>query len=85
MPPQLRAELHLVLVHRKVRQAAPQFEQPLPRVAVPLVLLHRVVHRLLRQAVLQFERRDRQPVDEQAKVQRQRRAVPGCNATAASR
>ena len=72
---QLRAELRLVFVHREMRQAAPKFEQLLPRVPVPLVLLHRVVHRLFRQTVLQLEGRDRQTVDEQAQVQGQRRLV----------
>ena len=65
----MRAEPHLVVVHREMRQAASQLEELLAWVAVALVLLHGVVHRLLGQAVLQLEGGDRQAVDEQAQVQ----------------
>lgn len=68
---QMRAEAHLVLVDREVRDAAAELEQLLAQVAVTFVLLHGVVHRLLGQAVLQLEGGHRQPVDEQAQVQRE--------------
>ena len=70
------AELHLPLVHGEVRDAAPELEQLLPRVAILLILQDRVVHRLLGQAVLQLEGEHRQPVDEQPDVQRPLRLVP---------
>ena len=50
--------------------AAPELEQPLAPVAVLAVLLHRVVRRLLGQAVLELEGEHRQAVDEQPDVQR---------------
>ena len=58
-----------MIVDGEVDQAAAQFEELLPGVAVPLVLLDGILHRLLRQAVLQFEGGDGQAVDEQANVQ----------------
>ena len=70
------AELHLPLVHGEVRDAAPELEQLLARVAILLILQHRVVHRLLGKAVLQLEGEHRQPVDEQPDVQRPLRIVP---------
>ena len=70
MPLQVRAQAHLLIVHREVDHAAPELEQQLPRVAVALVLLDRVLDRLLGEAVLQLERGDRQAVDEQAQVER---------------
>ena len=70
------AELHLPLVHREVRDAAPELEQLLARVAILLVLQHRIVRRLLGEAVLQLERENRQPVDEQPDVERPLRLVP---------
>ena len=70
------AELHLALIHRKVRHAAPELEQPFARIAILLVLQHRVVRRLLGKAVLQLERKHRQPIDEQPDVQRPLRLVP---------
>ena len=63
----MRAEPHLVVVHREVHDAAPELEQHLARVAVALVLLDRVLDGLLGQAVLQLEGGDRQAVDEQAR------------------
>ena len=66
----MRTEPHLVVVDGEVRQAASKLEQLFARVAVALVLLNRVFHRLLGEAVLELERGDRQPVDEQAKVER---------------
>ena len=73
---EIGAELHLALIHREVRDAAPELEQLLARVAILLVLQHRVVRRLLGEAVLQLEREHRQPVDEQPDVQRPLRLVP---------
>jgi len=54
-----------------VRQAPPKLEQQLPRVAVALVLLDRIVHRLVGQLILELKRCHRQAVDEQAQVQGQ--------------
>ncbi len=73
---EMGAELHLTLVHREVRDAATELEQLLARVAILLVLHHRVVRRLLGEAVLQLEREHRQPIDEQPNVQRPLRLVP---------
>ena len=75
LAPEMRAELHLVVVHREVGEAAAKLEEPLSRIAVPLVLLYGVVHRLLGQAVLQLEGGDGQTVDEQAQVQGKLRVV----------
>ena len=66
---QVRAEAHLVVVHREVHHAAPELEEPFARVAVALVLLDGVSDRLLGQAVLQLEGGDRQAVDEEAEVE----------------
>ena len=66
----MRTEPHLVVVDGEVRQAASKLEQLLAWITVALVLLDSVFHRLLGQAVLELERGDRQPVDEQTKVQR---------------
>ena len=54
-----------------MRETAPRLEQPLAAVAVGLVLLHRVVDGLLRQAVLQLEGGDREAVHEEREVERQ--------------
>ena len=64
------AELDLAFVRREVGDAAAQLEQLLARVAVPLILLDRVVDCLLGEAVLQLEGEDRQAVDEQPDVER---------------
>jgi len=72
---QAGAEAHLVVVHGEVDQAAAELEELLPRVAVALVLLHRVGHGLLGQAVLQLEGGHRQAVDEKGQVEGQRRLV----------
>ena len=76
LAPQVRTELHLVLVHREVRHAPARLEQPLARVAVAAVLVDRIVHRLLGEAVLELEGRDRQAVDEQGQVEGGPRPVP---------
>ncbi len=68
---EMGAEAHLVVIHREMHHAAPELEQQLLRITVALVLLHRVRHRLLRQAVLEFDGRDRQTIDEDRHVQRQ--------------
>ena len=75
LPLKVRAELHLALVDGEVGHAAAEREQPLARVAISLVLLDRVGRRLLGQAVLQLEGEDRQPVDEEADVERPLRVV----------
>ena len=66
----MRAEPHLVLIHREVRHAASELEEFLAGVAVALVLFHGVLNRLLGEAVFQLERGNRQAVDEQAEVER---------------
>ena len=63
------AEVHLLLVHREVRHAAPQLEEFLPGLAVPLVLLDGVFDGLLGEAVLQLEGGQGQAVDEQRQVE----------------
>ena len=70
------AELHLPLVHGEVRDAAPELEQFLARVAILLILQDRVCRCLLGEAVLQLEGEHRQPIDEQPDVQRPLRIVP---------
>ena len=72
----VRAEAHLLLVHSKVHQAAAELEEQLARVAVALVLLHRVVYGLLGEAVLEFEGRNGQAVDEQGEVEGKLGLVP---------
>jgi len=66
----VRAEPHLALVHREVRDTAAQLEQLLPRIAVRLVLPHRIIDRLLGEVVLQLKRENRQAADEECDVQR---------------
>src|SRR5437762_2610425 len=56
--------------------ASAEFEQPLARVAVSLVLLDGVFDRLLRQVVLQLKGRNWQAVDEQREVERSLGFVP---------
>ncbi len=68
-------EAHVALVHREVGHAAAELKQLLARVAVLLVLPHRIVNGLLGEAVLQFEREDRQAVDEEPEVERPLRLV----------
>ena len=63
------AEHHLRVIDREVDHAAAEFEQLLARIAVTLVLLDGVFDGLLGQAVLQFECRHRQAVDEQRQVE----------------
>jgi hypothetical protein len=58
-----------------MHDAAAELEQLLARVAVPAILLDRILHGLLREAVLQLERGDRQAVDEEAQVERPARLV----------
>ena len=70
------AEVDLLVVHREVGHATPQLEQGLAGVAVPLVLLNGVRDRLPGEAVLELEREDGQPVDEQRHVQRPLGLVP---------
>src|SRR5271166_1450198 len=65
----MRAETHFRVVDREMRHAAAEFEQPLAWIAVTFVLLDRVFDGLLRQAVFQFEGRNRQPVDEQREIE----------------
>ena len=67
---EVRAETHLVLVDREVRNASAELEQLLARIAVLAVLPHSIVHGLLRQVVLQLQGEDRQSVDEEPNVER---------------
>ena len=64
-----------MVVNGEVGQATAAFEEPLPGVAVPPVLLDSIFNRLLRQAVLQLEGGDGQTVDEQAQVEGELRVV----------
>ena len=68
--------MDLVLIEREVRHAAPEPEEGLARVAVPPVLQDGVVEGLLREAVLQLEGEDGEPVDEEPDVERALRVVP---------
>ena len=68
--------MDIVLVDREVRHAAAELEEGLARVAVPFVLPDGVVEGLLREAVLEFEGEDGQPVDEEPDVQRALSVVP---------
>ena len=72
----MSTELHLVVVHGEVGQAAAQLKELLTGVSVALVLLDGIIHRLLRQAVLQLEGGDGQAVDEQAQVQGKLGLIP---------
>ena len=58
----MRAEPHLLVVDREVRDAPPQLEQQLAGATVALVLLYGVGDGLLRQVVLQLEREHRKPL-----------------------
>lgn len=55
--------------------AAAELEQPLAWVAITAVLLDRILDRLLGEAILQLEGEDRQAVDEDHEVERQRHLV----------
>ena len=70
LPLEVGAEMDFVLVDREVRHAAPELEEGLAGVAVPLVLPDGVVERLLGEAVLELEGEDGEPVDEESDVQR---------------
>ena len=67
----MRAEAHLVIIHREVHDAAAELKEPLAWLPVALVLLHGIGHGLLGQAVLQLEGGDGQAVDEEAQVEGQ--------------
>ena len=66
---EMGAELNLRVINGEMNHAAAEFEQLLTGVAVALILLDRILHRLFRQAVLEFERCDWKPVDEQRQIQ----------------
>src|SRR5579864_1201002 len=70
------AKAHLCIVHGKVSNASPQLKESLPLITVAFVLLLCIRDRLLREAVLEFKRGNRQPVYEQPKIQCQRRFIP---------
>ena len=72
---EVRAHAHLLVVHGEVDEAAAELEEQLARVAVTTVLLDGVVDGLLGEAVLQLERGDREPVDEEAEVEGTRGVV----------
>src|SRR5690242_1729817 len=69
------AKTHFVFVQREVRDAPAELEKFLARIAVALVLLNGVFDRLLGEAVLQLERRDRQAVDEESQIEGKLRLV----------
>ena len=72
---QMRAETCLVFVDREVSHAPPELEEPLTGITVLAILPDCVVDGLFREAVLQFEREDRETVDEERNVQRALRLV----------
>src|SRR5438093_1944445 len=71
----MRAEAHLVLVKRDVHYAAAKLKKLLARVTVAHVLLNCVCDRLLSETVFQLKGRDRQAVDEEAKVESELRLI----------
>ena len=80
---EVRAEPHLVVVHREVRHRAAELEELLAGGAVALVLLHGVLDRLLGETVLQLEGGYRQTIDEQAEVERPLGSRHGCSGAGA--
>ena len=71
----MRAKPNFTIVDGEVRHTAAELKQQLLRITIALVLLDRVLHRLFRQAVLELECRNRQPIDEQAEIERVHRLV----------
>ena len=65
------AHAHLVVIHGKMHDAAPELKEQFAWVAVAFVLLHRIFDGLLGQAILQLEGGNGQPVDEKAEVKRE--------------
>src|SRR5581483_464427 len=65
------AHADFLVVHGEVHGASARLEEEFLGVSVPLVLLYRVLNGLFCQAVLQFERGERQPVDKDCHVQRE--------------
>jgi len=59
-----------------MRHATAKLEQFLARIAVGHVLPHRVIHRLLGEAVFQFKSGDWQAVDKKPHIQRKLRLIP---------
>ena len=53
-----------------MNHAAAKTEELLTRIAVTAVLFHRILHRLFGEAVLQFEGRNRQAIDENSEIER---------------
>ena len=68
---QFCGELHFVVVDSEVGRAAAEPEHGLVGVAVPFVLFDRVGGRLFGEAAFELEGGDRQPVDEEAEVERE--------------
>ena len=66
----LCTHFYFAIVHREVHHTAPESKQWFARITVAAVLLHRVLHRLLGEAVLQLERGNGQTVDEQSQIER---------------
>ena len=64
-----------MFVQRDVRDAAAELKKLLPRVTVAHVLLNCVCDRLLGETVFQLKGRDRQAVDEEAKVESELRLI----------
>ncbi len=73
---EMGAELHLVVVHGEMSQAAAKLEELLAGMSVALVLLDGVIYRLLGQVVLQLEGGDGQAIDEQAQIQGKLGLIP---------
>src|SRR5438309_8285376 len=71
----MRGEAHLVIVHRKVRDAPAELKELFARVAIANVLLNGVLDRLFGETILQFKGRDRQAVDKQPQVEGELRLI----------
>src|SRR5208283_601822 len=73
---QRRAEADLLIVDSKMHHAPAELEESLAGVAIALILLDRILGILLGEIVLQLERSDWQPIDEDSHVEGQLSLVP---------
>ncbi|OPY85301.1 MAG: hypothetical protein A4E65_00149 [Syntrophorhabdus sp. PtaU1.Bin153] len=63
------AEAHLLVIYGEVDNASSELKNPLPWVAVPLVLFNCILDGLFGKAILKLKGRNREAVDEETKVQ----------------
>jgi hypothetical protein len=68
-----------MLVHGEMDGASLELEQQFLRIAIPFVLLDRVGDGLLRQIVFEFERGNRQAIDEQTQIERKSLPLAPCD------